>query len=487
MWREQRICTIKITPAHCLLGTTATGGILPWRAAPGVAPDPYRVWLCEIMLQQTTVKAVLPRYADFLRRWPDVTALAAAELGEVLAAWAGLGYYARARNLHACAREVVARHGGRFPATEAELRTLPGIGDYTAAAIAAIAFGARATPIDGNIERVVARLFAVATPLPAAKPEIRSLALALTPDERAGDFAQAMMDLGATLCSPRRPACGLCPLVSGCEGHAQGLAEVLPYRDAKAERPTRRGVAFVALRDDGAVLLRERPLKGLLGGMLETPSSPWTERGESAKAALSHAPLKATMARVPGSSSTPSRISTWSLQSFSPRSRPKRSSPRQRTRALPLGPCPRTSRRGAAEPDAQSARPRARRRAKRRLSLRLELPPRSLAQGVDRLERAVSLVVPEGPAVAGGSALHMRADLVDRALRRRRMRCCRLPAPRPRDERARRRARCQARSARSRPARRMGSAPRPACRAQSRRSADLSGVTAASRARAASA
>ena len=274
--------------------------VLPWRAAPGVAPDTYRVWLSEIMLQQTTVKAVLPRYADFLRRWPNVTALAAAELGEVLATWAGLGYYARARNLHACAREVVERHGGRFPATEAQLRTLPGIGDYTAAAIAAIAFGARATPIDGNIERVVARLFAVATPLPAAKPEIRSLALALTPDERAGDFAQSLMDLGATLCSPRRPACGLCPVVSGCEAHAQGLAEVLPYRDAKAERPTRRGVAFVALRDDNTVLLRERPLKGLLGGMLETPSSPWTERGESAKVALSHAPLEAPWREVAG-------------------------------------------------------------------------------------------------------------------------------------------------------------------------------------------
>ena len=274
--------------------------ILPWRAAPGVAPDPYSVWLSEIMLQQTTVKAVLPRYADFLRRWPDVTALAAAELDEVLAAWAGLGYYARARNLHACAREVVARHGGRFPATEAELRALPGIGDYTAAAIAAIAFGARATPIDGNIERVVARLFAVTTPLPAAKPEIRSLASALTPDERAGDFAQAMMDLGATLCSPRRPACGLCPVMSGCEGRARGLAEALPYREEKAERPARRGVAFVALRDDDAVLLRERPLKGLLGGMLETPSSPWTERGESGASALGHAPLEALWREVPG-------------------------------------------------------------------------------------------------------------------------------------------------------------------------------------------
>jgi A/G-specific adenine glycosylase len=274
--------------------------ILPWRAAPGVAPDPYRVWLSEIMLQQTTVKAVLPRYADFLRHWPDVAALAAAELGGVLAAWAGLGYYARARNLHACAQAVVARHGGRFPATEAELRTLPGIGDYTAAAIAAIAFGARATPIDGNIERVVARLFAVTTPLPAAKTEIRTLAAALTPDERAGDFAQAMMDLGATLCSPRRPACGLCPVVSGCEGRAQGLAELLPYREEKAERPTRRGVAFVALRDDAAVLLRERPLKGLLGGMLEAPSSPWTERGEIRMSALSHAPLEARWREVPG-------------------------------------------------------------------------------------------------------------------------------------------------------------------------------------------
>jgi A/G-specific adenine glycosylase len=273
--------------------------ILPWRAAPGVAQDPYLVWLSEIMLQQTTVKAVLPRYAQFLRRWPNVRALAEAELGEVLAAWAGLGYYARARNLHACAREVVMRFGGSFPGTEAELRTLPGIGDYTAAAIAAIAFGARATPIDGNIERVVARAFAVTTPLPAAKAEIRALAAALTPEERAGDFAQATMDLGATLCSPKRPACGLCPLVSGCAGHAQGLAEVLPYREEKPERPTRRGHAFVALRADGAVLLRERPLKGLLGGMLETPSSPWTE-GAWQELELDHAPLRAEWRGVPG-------------------------------------------------------------------------------------------------------------------------------------------------------------------------------------------
>ena len=273
--------------------------LLPWRTAPGVTSDPYRVWLSEIMLQQTTVKAVLPRYVDFLRRWPDVTALAGAELGEVLAAWAGLGYYARARNLHACAREVVERHGGRFPATEAEIRALPGIGDYTAAAIAAIAFGARATPIDGNIERVVARLFAVTTPLPTAKEEIRALAVKLTPTQHAGDFAQAMMDLGAMLCSTRHPACGLCPLISGCAGHAEGLAEVLPYREAKPERPVRRGHAFVALREDGAVLLRERPLKGLLGGMLETPSSQWAE-GDWRELDLDDAPMKAEWREMPG-------------------------------------------------------------------------------------------------------------------------------------------------------------------------------------------
>jgi A/G-specific adenine glycosylase len=273
--------------------------ILPWRTAPGVVPDPYGVWLSEIMLQQTTVQAVLPRFADFLRSWPDVSALASADLGEVLAAWAGLGYYARARNLHACAQEVVARHGGRFPETEAELRTLPGIGDYTAAAIAAIAFDARATPIDGNIERVVARLFAVVTPLPAAKPEIRALAMGLTPPERAGDFAQAMMDLGATLCRSKRPACRLCPLVPGCAAHAECLAEVLPYRDAKPVRPVRRGHAFVALREDGSVLLRERPPKGLLGGMLETPSSPWVE-GSWRGLDLDHAPLKARWREVPG-------------------------------------------------------------------------------------------------------------------------------------------------------------------------------------------
>jgi A/G-specific adenine glycosylase len=274
--------------------------ILPWRALSGVKPDPYRVWLSEIMLQQTTVKAVTPRFADFLRRWPDVTSLAQAELGQVLASWAGLGYYARARNLHACARVVAEQHHGRFPSSESELRKLPGIGDYTAAAITAIAFDRRATPVDGNIERVVARLFAVTTPLPAAKPELRELAARLTPDERAGDFAQGMMDLGATICTPRRPACGLCPLRPDCAAYESGLAEALPYRDEKKERPTRRGTAFVVIRDDGAVLLRERPLSGLLGGMLEVPSSPWIEGKPSAKNSEKHAPLKAKWRELPG-------------------------------------------------------------------------------------------------------------------------------------------------------------------------------------------
>lgn len=273
---------------------------LPWRAPPGTRQDPYKVWLSEIMLQQTTVKAVTPRYIDFLRRWPDVKALARAELGEVLAAWAGLGYYARARNLYACAHAVAEERGGKFPETEAQLRKLPGIGGYTAAAIAAIAFDEHATPVDGNIERVMARLFAIETRLPAAKPEIKALAETLTPHHRAGDFAQAMMDLGATICTPRRPACGLCPVRPDCYGYAEGLAESLPYKEEKGERPTRRGAAFVALRDDGAVLLRERPLKGLLGGMLETPSTPWEETSPNGSAVERHAPIDTAWEEMPG-------------------------------------------------------------------------------------------------------------------------------------------------------------------------------------------
>jgi A/G-specific adenine glycosylase len=257
---------------------------LPWRAPKGERADPYRVWLSEIMLQQTTVRAVAPYYAGFLARWPNMQVLAAAPLDEVLKAWAGLGYYARARNLHACARVVAERHGGVFPASEAELRALPGIGDYTAAAIAAIAFDLRASPVDGNIERVMARLFAVDAPLPAAKPRLRKLARALTPQQRAGDFAQAMMDLGATICSPKKPACALCPWNDGCAAYQRGDAETFPRRTPKREGALRRGAAFVVRRADGYLLVRTRPAKGLLGGMTEVPTTEWTKDFVEAKA-----------------------------------------------------------------------------------------------------------------------------------------------------------------------------------------------------------
>ena len=249
---------------------------LPWRAAPGQRGDPFRVWLSEIMLQQTTVKAVVPYYCRFLARWGDVRALADAPLEEVLKAWAGLGYYARARNLSACARAVVERHGGKFPASEVELRALPGIGAYTAAAIAAIAFDLPASPVDGNVERVIARLFAVATPLPAAKPQLRRLACGLTPPARAGDFAQAMMDLGAAICTPKKPACALCPWNDSCAARARGDAETFPRRAPKPEGALRRGAAFVARRADGFLLVRTRPANGLLGGMTEVPTTEWS-------------------------------------------------------------------------------------------------------------------------------------------------------------------------------------------------------------------
>jgi len=232
---------------------------------------------------------VAPYYARFLARWPDVRALAAAPLDEVLKAWAGLGYYARARNLHACARAVVERHGGEFPPSEPALRALPGVGAYTAAAVAAIAFDLPASPVDGNIERVVARLYRVAQPMPAAKPELRRLAAALTPQRRAGDFAQAMMDLGATLCSPKKPACALCPWNESCAARAHADMELYPRRAPKRRGTLRRGAAFVACRADGFVLLRTRPAKGLLGGMTEVPSSQWSQDFDE-RSALEHAP-----------------------------------------------------------------------------------------------------------------------------------------------------------------------------------------------------
>jgi A/G-specific adenine glycosylase len=248
---------------------------LPWRVPPGsgVRPDPYRVWLSEVMLQQTTVAAVDGYFRRFTDRWPSVHALAAAPEAEVMAAWAGLGYYARARNLIACARAVAA--AGTFPDTEEGLRALPGIGRYTAAAVAAIAFGRVAVVVDGNVERVMARLHAVETPLPAAKAELTALAARHTPAERPGDYAQAVMDLGATICTPRRPACGICPLRGACAAVAAGIAEALPRKTPKPERPLRRGIAYLARDTGGAVLLERRAERGLLGGMLGWPTTDW--------------------------------------------------------------------------------------------------------------------------------------------------------------------------------------------------------------------
>ena len=252
--------------------------MLPWRAGPGQRADPYAVWLSEVMLQQTTVAAVKSYFVSFLTRWPTVDALADAPVEEVMQRWAGLGYYSRARNLHACARRVAAG-GGRFPDTEAALRVLPGIGAYTAAAVAAIAFDRRAVVVDGNVERVVVRLFGIEAPIREAKTVIRARADDLTPAERCGDFAQAMMDLGATICTPRRPACVLCPLAERCVARRDGRQGELPTKVAKRERPVRHGSVFY-VRRGGEVLVRTRPDKGLLGGMTEFPGSAWDSAGD---------------------------------------------------------------------------------------------------------------------------------------------------------------------------------------------------------------
>ena len=255
------------------------------------------------MLQQTTVKAAGPYFLRLLESFPTVMSLAAAPLDDVLKLWAGLGYYSRARNLHACAKTVMNRHGGRFPEDEAALLALPGVGPYTAAAIAAIAFDRAATVVDGNVERVVARLFAVEAPMPGAKPEIRRLTATLAPPARPGDFAQAMMDLGATICTPRKPACALCPWRDPCAARRQGAPETYPRKAPKAVRPTRRGVAFLVERADGAVLVRDRPATGLLGGMTEIPTGPWTETvdlAEPVERLAAGAPLNADWRRAPG-------------------------------------------------------------------------------------------------------------------------------------------------------------------------------------------
>jgi A/G-specific adenine glycosylase len=258
------------------------------------------VWLSEIMLQQTTAATVGPYFDRFVARWPNVSALAAASLDEVLQLWQGLGYYARARNLHACARTVAERHGGVFPEEAEALRRLPGIGEYTAAAIAAIAFDRREAAIDGNVERVIARLYAIHEPLPGAKPRLAALAAVLVPARRAGDFAQALMDLGATICLPRRPRCGLCPWRASCAAAASGLVDDLPARAEKPERPWRHGIAFWLTRADGAVLLRRRPEKGLLGGMMEIPSTPWRAEPWTLAEAFCLAPAPVSWSVLPG-------------------------------------------------------------------------------------------------------------------------------------------------------------------------------------------
>ena len=279
---------------------------LPWRAEPGgiaepgEIADPYRVWLSEIMLQQTTVTAVIPYYERFVSRFPSVEALAAAPLDDVLSLWAGLGYYARARNLHACAKAVVALGG--FPGDVAGLRALPGIGAYTAAAVAAIGFGVPAVPVDGNVERVASRLFAITNPLPGAKKEIAAAALVLGEDHdaraRPSDFAQALFDLGASVCTPTSPACGVCPWMEPCRARHLGIAADLPRKAAKKARPVRYGVHFWLTDAAGGVLLRRRPPSGLLGGMVELPGTPWRETAWDEAEAMAHAPVTAPWRHV---------------------------------------------------------------------------------------------------------------------------------------------------------------------------------------------
>jgi A/G-specific adenine glycosylase len=268
---------------------------LPWRAPAGERADPYRVWLSEIMLQQTGVKTVGPYFEKFLARWPDVTALGRASLDDVLRMWAGLGYYSRARNLHACAVAVLRDHGGVFPDTEEGLRQLPGIGPYTAAAIGAIAFDLQTMPVDGNIERVTSRLYAVEEPLPQAKPRIQELAATLLGETRAGDSAQALMDLGSSICTPKKPACALCPLDEDCVARQRGDQETFPRKAPKKSGDLRRGAAFVVMRGDD-LLVRTRPEKGLLGSMTEVPGSEW-RAGQDDKAALKQAPALKTVSR----------------------------------------------------------------------------------------------------------------------------------------------------------------------------------------------
>ena len=273
-----------LLPNLLLAWYDANARIMPWRTSPadrakGVMPDPYRVWLSEVMLQQTTVAAVRAYFHRFTARWPTVQDLAAAPDADVMGEWAGLGYYARARNLLACARAVVTHHNGHFPQTTAALQTLPGIGPYTAAAVASIAFDQSATVVDGNVERVMARMFNVQTPLPAAKPALTALATRLTPQSRPGDYAQAVMDLGATICTPRNPACAVCPWLAPCQARAANTQATLPRKTLKPTKPTRTGSLWLAHHPNGTWLVETRPERGLLGGMLGFPGTDWDGAG----------------------------------------------------------------------------------------------------------------------------------------------------------------------------------------------------------------
>jgi A/G-specific adenine glycosylase len=271
---------------------------LAWRAEPGETPDPYRVWLSEVLLQQTTAQAATPYYQAFIAKWPKVEDLASASVEAVMSAFAGLGYYSRARNLHACAKEI-ARRGGAFPSEEADLRALPGVGAYTAAAIAAIAFGRQTAPVDGNIARILVRLFALEKPIPRARSELAAAARALAPSRRAGDFAQALMDIGATLCRPRNPDCGACPLAHDCAAFRAGAPDAYPRRVEVKARPRRQGAVFFARRSDGAFLARRRPPLGLLASTIELPGTPWTTNGpDDCFAGI--APVVAPWRRLPG-------------------------------------------------------------------------------------------------------------------------------------------------------------------------------------------
>lgn len=270
---------------------------LPWRAQAGELADPYKVWLSEIMLQQTTVAAVKPYFAAFVTRWPDVLSLAGAPASAVMQQWAGLGYYSRARNLHRCAQIVAEDFGGRFPRTETALRRLPGIGAYTAAAIAAIAFGQPVLAIDGNVRRVAARLFAISAPPPSLDAAVKARAETLVPSARPGDFLQALMDLGATVCTPKKPACAICPLQPLCLACQSGDPARLPRKAPRQEKPLRQGAVFFIRRSDGAVLVRTRPVQGLLGGMAELPGTGWNGEYDAASA-TSQAPVLADFRKL---------------------------------------------------------------------------------------------------------------------------------------------------------------------------------------------